>query len=458
MMTKNSIALLLTCLTLGACQDKDEKLIPSCNPDLPPYPTCESNNSNDLDDETNELNLSGKAFIDDFGENYFVIMSYQSDGVFTDITNDNSSDQAELMKGSWNLTGDDISISLPDESFIFRDAKLENGKLSFLSPEQPGRASLIPVLKPTIEQLSKEFSFEGCAGCLIDFNSDRNGLISGDSDDGSGDEAHVPFTWRYMEDGSVLLNFTGGLGSSRYFFTEFTENNLSFVSYNDFTDEPVPYLEKSVFLSISEGSEEGVSNENTENDLNVLNNMAKTNIVESGFPWNGSADGKLKRWDYDNQLIPVKTNGSKLAEDAMDEIEEKLGKTLFDRVSIQNIDDESIAHGLIVSEGSAIGPGGSIDRHTCGHVSGGLATTSFPYYFYDSNGSISTRLYIHISSSMCQADKDIAIHEFGHALGMGSHFQGFGLGPSIDKNFWDVLYNLYHNDIGLSKDGITITY
>ena len=38
-------------------------------------------------------------------------------------------------------------------------------------------------------------------------------------------------------------------------------------------------------------------------------------------------------------------------------------------------------------------------------------------------------------------------HEFGHALGLPGHFQGFGNDPTISAAYWDVLATLYGNPV-----------
>ena len=189
----------------------------------------------------------------------------------------------------------------------------------------------------------------------------------------------------------------------------------------------------------------------------ILQNLKTANIDGSGFPWQGSAIGALKRWDYvGSGLIPVQANGSDLASQAMDQIEEELGFVIFDRTSLDMIDAEQVSRGIIVSEGTAIGPGGSINSSTCGHVSLGIGSTGFPSEFYTSDGEINTVLYVHLSSSQCEASAAIAIHEFGHALGLGGHFDGFGFGDAINGNFWNALVNLYRNEVGTLEADLEI--
>jgi hypothetical protein len=192
----------------------------------------------------------------------------------------------------------------------------------------------------------------------------------------------------------------------------------------------------------------------------ILANIKSTNLDSNKSPWiaKSAAHGMLKRWDIENNgVIAVKLNGAAHASTALDKIEEILGFQVFDRTSIANTPDDQITRGLIVSQGTAINPSGGVDENTCGMVSAGIGTTSRPQNFYSETGEINTVLYVHLSSSRCTADLPVTIHEFGHALGLGQHFNGFGDGDPINENFWNVLYNLYHNPIGSTESALTIT-
>lgn len=190
----------------------------------------------------------------------------------------------------------------------------------------------------------------------------------------------------------------------------------------------------------------------------VIRNLQKTNLDSSHFPWTrGLADDRTKRWDIKRDgLIPVKFNGSALAREAVDEMGAVLHMSIFDKDSIDNLPDDRIDRGIIISEGTAIGPNGVITRYTCGHVSAAPETTDYPKDFYDANGRINTKLYVNLSSRKCAASLEIAIHEFGHALGLGDHFPGFGSGDAISPPFWQALYTLYNNDVGTFRDDLDI--
>lgn len=223
-------------------------------------------------------------------------------------------------------------------------------------------------------------------------------------------------------------------------------------------------------LPLAGCTEEGDAPNTSEGPAAISRYVHVTNLNSANFPWDainfpdGAAQGKLKRWDIEGAgLIPVKLNGSTLATNAIDDIEARMGRTLFDRTSIANTPDEQILRGLIVSTGTAMGP----DGPSCGHVGQGPADTSYPSFlysgatsefipFYTDAGVISTRLYVNLSSIRCSASLAVAIHEFGHALGMGAHFNGFGMGPPVSENFWRVLYTLYGNPVGSVADDITV--
>ncbi len=180
-------------------------------------------------------------------------------------------------------------------------------------------------------------------------------------------------------------------------------------------------------------------------EFRTLNNLDKTNLNSQSWPWNGIAHKKSKKWEG---FIPIKTNGVTRAEDAINRIEDKLGRKIFDRDSISDLPDEKIVRGIIISHGTAAAP--KMDKHTCGNVGDAPNSYTYPKNFLKTTGEIDTVLYVNLGSQFCDDSKcgnlpsDIAVHELGHALGLGPHFQGFGDGPIISNDFWDVLIALYN--------------
>lgn len=61
------------------------------------------------------------------------------------------------------------------------------------------------------------------------------------------------------------------------------------------------------------------------------------------------------------------------------------------------------------------------------------------------NGIASAPVYVNLGNGKCDVTQDIIVHEFGHALGLTNHFNGFGIGPAISEEYWDTLATLYGN-------------
>ena len=61
------------------------------------------------------------------------------------------------------------------------------------------------------------------------------------------------------------------------------------------------------------------------------------------------------------------------------------------------------------------------------------------------NGIATSPVFINLGNGRCNVTQDIVTHEFAHALGLASHFNGFGNGPAISAALWDVLATLYSN-------------
>ena len=55
--------------------------------------------------------------------------------------------------------------------------------------------------------------------------------------------------------------------------------------------------------------------------------------------------------------------------------------------------------------------------------------------------------WINLGNGHCDVTQDIVTHEFGHGLGLGNHFHGFGDPEPISTEFWDVLATLYANPV-----------
>jgi hypothetical protein len=69
-------------------------------------------------------------------------------------------------------------------------------------------------------------------------------------------------------------------------------------------------------------------------------------------------------------------------------------------------------------------------------------------------------VYINLGNGHCYVSQDIVTHEFGHALGLGEHFDGFGANGTspISTLFWDVLATLYANPGSTLLDNLIVKY
>ncbi len=190
----------------------------------------------------------------------------------------------------------------------------------------------------------------------------------------------------------------------------------------------------------------------------VLSDLQTTNLSSAGFPWTNTCNvvpctnfpGVDKRWDL-TTLIPVKLNGDPRVGPALDTIETTLGMTLFDRTSLAATPASSVTRGVIFSTGTAY-VGAAPLSQWCANVANAPYQPSYPpvdqFLVQASSGVISAVLYVNLDSPYCTATSDVVIHEIGHALGFGAHFNGFGNGPPISTDFWSALNTLYHNPIG----------
>jgi hypothetical protein len=109
-----------------------------------------------------------------------------------------------------------------------------------------------------------------------------------------------------------------------------------------------------------------------------------------------------------------------------------------------------------ISYGTSYVPAGSTNyAGFCANVSTGpnLGNMILP----DSQNGIATSpVYVNLGNGHCDVTQDIVTHEFGHALGLANHFEGFGTGDSISTAYWDVLATLYGNPQSMVATSLTV--
>lgn len=183
---------------------------------------------------------------------------------------------------------------------------------------------------------------------------------------------------------------------------------------------------------------------------------------------------ELRHWGVQGQfLIPVKHGNHAYAVHAMDTIEEVLGMTLFNRKVINELEDDSIRNGIIFSHGTAKGKNNSSNvPYDTGHVGNSDGDVSSPLdWIKVKSGPYSGVVKVNVGAGepsvfvkfiKRRRMKEIAVHEFAHALGMRHHFNGFGEdehgnnGPMMDANAWNALYNILNNAVGTKLEDMKI--
>jgi hypothetical protein len=90
------------------------------------------------------------------------------------------------------------------------------------------------------------------------------------------------------------------------------------------------------------------------------------------------------------------------------------------------------------------------------NVSAGPDLPNWPSASLTASCEISAAVYINLDNPIRTVTADIVVHEMGHALGMGSHFAGFGDGPAINADFWDALGTLYGAPAGTNAAAVAV--
>lgn len=108
-----------------------------------------------------------------------------------------------------------------------------------------------------------------------------------------------------------------------------------------------------------------------------------------------------------------------------------------------------------VTYGTSYVPPGSSDYQSyCANVATAPGVGN-PIQPGSDNGIASRPVHVNLGNGHCDVTQAIVTHEFGHALGLATHFAGFGNdGP--ESAFWDVLSTLYANPAGTPAGNVLI--
>jgi len=184
----------------------------------------------------------------------------------------------------------------------------------------------------------------------------------------------------------------------------------------------------------------------------------------------------------ENDLIPVYFNvnsqsgksalGDPRFQQAMDNLNEVIGRPVFKNMGVSNIDHDPENNQMFLDYSSISESGGFIfsvgtsvkvydNQQTCGSVSESPNNMGMPRIIIDKNNHFRSDagwVWVNLDSSdgTCLADNEIATHELMHALGFSDHFSGFGADNEV---FGDrakaALRTLYNNDTLLDPENLT---
>lgn len=211
-----------------------------------------------------------------------------------------------------------------------------------------------------------------------------------------------------------------------------------------------------VALSACGGGNSGDSNGNKQptvtiaSDTEIIADLKSSNIDFLTFKrpagtWRWSATPQQHILVY----VPAPTSGNATEQDyanktqnAITQINTKLRNLLI----LEPVSTTPASGNYIrVSYGTSFVPQGSTNYQSyCANVSEGpnIGNMIQPD---NQNGINSNPVFINLGNGHCDVTQDIVTHEFGHALGLANHFNGFGTGDAISPAFWDVLATLYGN-------------
>jgi predicted Zn-dependent protease len=114
-------------------------------------------------------------------------------------------------------------------------------------------------------------------------------------------------------------------------------------------------------------------------------------------------------------------------------------------VTFQIVDTDP-ATGITVISGDAVDRYG---KPGCGNVTSQPDASSGHRFAPDSTGALAQRAYLHLGSSGCDdtrtgwTSSSVAEHELAHALGVGSHFDGFTGDEGLSEELFAVIMLLY---------------
>lgn len=184
-------------------------------------------------------------------------------------------------------------------------------------------------------------------------------------------------------------------------------------------------------------------------DIDIV--LAKSNGSPKCSNLSAFLPGRVKRWDVAELKIPIFLANEHRAIKAAELVESVLGNGIFSNLrSLSAFVQEPAA--IRFSKGRAVGDPKRPEVPCSGNVGVAPGHAEWGPETVSSTGHFQRSLCINLDSQKGDiASLDVAVHELGHALGLGDHFDGFGEpdgGPAVDVNFWAALVRLYQLPIG----------
>ncbi|SIR02096.1 hypothetical protein SAMN05880590_110161 [Rhizobium sp. RU35A] len=155
--------------------------------------------------------------------------------------------------------------------------------------------------------------------------------------------------------------------------------------------------------------------------------------------------GRVKRWALEKGPIPIFLANDERAEAAVALIERVLGPNVF---SVQPQRTLVLDNpGMMIWKKAAAQNIKCLEKVCIGNVGSAPRSAAWNMDVVAVSGHFQRTLCINIDSPAGHlATFDQVVHEFGHALGLGDHFPGFGEpdgAPAVDDAFWPALVRLY---------------
>lgn len=195
----------------------------------------------------------------------------------------------------------------------------------------------------------------------------------------------------------------------------------------------------------------------------ITDSQVRANIKTSNIDYNAN----LKTWRWNNASVPrvvvyVPNPTTSQEQGYADKVNAAIKVTnykLNGSLVLETTNVQSSTNNIRVSYNTAYVPKGFTDYKSgsyCGNVSTGPYSGN-PIAPDWKNEITMSLVYVNVGNGNCNVTEDLVSHEFGHALGLTNHFEGFGIGPAVSDEYWDTLATLYNNKPSIDLVEVVVT-